>query len=43
MNQSISQRGVLRGLQLQKRKFAQPKLVRVIKGRVLKILFKTKS
>ncbi|WP_299670583.1 dTDP-4-dehydrorhamnose 3,5-epimerase [uncultured Polaribacter sp.] len=36
-NQSISQRGVLRGLHLQKGKYAQAKLVRVIKGSVLDI------
>ncbi|MDG2356764.1 MAG: dTDP-4-dehydrorhamnose 3,5-epimerase [Polaribacter sp.] len=36
-NQSISQRGVLRGLHFQKGKFAQSKLVRVIKGRVLDV------
>ena len=36
-NQSISQRGVLRGLHIQKGKFAQAKLVRVIKGKVLDV------
>lgn len=36
-NQSMSQRGVLRGLHFQKGKFAQAKLVRVIKGRVLDV------
>ena len=36
-NQSISQRGVIRGLHFQKGKFAQSKLVRVIKGRVLDV------
>jgi dTDP-4-dehydrorhamnose 3,5-epimerase len=37
-NQSISQRGVLRGLHFQKGEFAQAKLVRVIKGRVLDVV-----
>jgi len=36
-NQSISKRGVLRGLHLQKGEFAQAKLTRVIKGRVLDV------
>ena len=36
-NQSISQRGVLRGLHLQKGIHAQTKLVRVIKGKVLDV------
>ena len=36
-NQSISQRGVLRGLHMQKGSFAQAKLVRVIKGKVLDV------
>jgi dTDP-4-dehydrorhamnose 3,5-epimerase len=36
-NQSISQRGVLRGLHMQKGAFAQAKLVRVIKGKVLDV------
>ena len=36
-NQSISQKGVLRGLHMQKGEFAQAKLVRVIKGKVLDI------
>lgn len=37
-NQSISQRGVLRGLHFQKGEFAQAKLVRVIKGKVLDVV-----
>ena len=37
-NQSISQRGVLRGLHLQKGIHAQAKLVRVIKGKVLDVV-----
>ncbi|TXD49700.1 dTDP-4-dehydrorhamnose 3,5-epimerase [Polaribacter sp. IC073] len=36
-NQSISQKGVLRGLHLQKGGFAQAKLVRVVKGKVLDV------
>ncbi|QKX04708.1 dTDP-4-dehydrorhamnose 3,5-epimerase [Aquimarina sp. TRL1] len=36
-NQSISSRGVLRGLHFQKGKFAQAKLVRVISGEVLDV------
>ena len=37
-NQSISQKGVLRGLHLQKGNFAQAKLVRVVKGSVLDVV-----
>ena len=37
-NQSISQRGVLRGLHIQKGVFSQSKLVRVIKGKVLDVV-----
>ncbi len=36
-NQSMSQRGVLRGLHFQKGEHAQAKLVRVIKGKVLDV------
>lgn len=37
-NQSISSKGVLRGLHFQKAEMAQAKLVRVVKGRVLDIV-----
>ena len=37
-NQSISQKGVLRGLHFQNGEFAQAKLVRVIKGSVLDVV-----
>jgi dTDP-4-dehydrorhamnose 3,5-epimerase len=37
-NQSTSQRGVLRGLHMQKGEFAQAKIVRVIKGKVLDVV-----
>ena len=37
-NQSISSKGVLRGLHFQKGEMAQAKLVRVVKGRVLDIV-----
>lgn len=37
-NQSISQKGVLRGLHFQKGKHAQAKLVRVIRGEVLDVV-----
>ena len=37
-NQSVSKRGVLRGLHFQKGKYAQAKLVRVIQGEVLDIV-----
>jgi len=37
-NQSISQRGVLRGLHFQKGAYAQAKLVRVVKGKVLDVV-----
>ncbi|WP_296634941.1 dTDP-4-dehydrorhamnose 3,5-epimerase [Polaribacter sp.] len=37
-NQSISQKGVVRGLHLQRGDFAQAKLVRVIKGEVLDVV-----
>jgi dTDP-4-dehydrorhamnose 3,5-epimerase len=36
-NQSISQKGVVRGLHIQKGEFAQAKLVRVIQGEVLDV------
>jgi len=37
-NHSISQKGVLRGLHLQKGKYAQAKLVRVVKGAVMDVV-----
>ncbi len=37
-NQSLSQRGILRGLHAQTNPFAQGKLVRVIKGKVLDVV-----
>lgn len=37
-NQSISKRGVLRGLHLQTGKFAQSKLITVVKGEVLDVV-----
>jgi dTDP-4-dehydrorhamnose 3,5-epimerase len=37
-NQSISQRGILRGLHIQKGKFSQAKLVRIIQGEVLDVV-----
>jgi len=37
-NQSISQKGVLRGLHIQKGEFSQSKLVRVIQGKVLDVV-----
>ena len=37
-NQSISRKGVIRGLHYQEGKYAQAKLVRVVKGRVLDVI-----
>lgn len=37
-NEAFSNRGVLRGLHFQKREFAQAKLVRVVKGKVLDVV-----
>jgi dTDP-4-dehydrorhamnose 3,5-epimerase len=37
-NQSISHKGVLRGLHFQENEFAQAKLVRVVKGKVLDVV-----
>lgn len=37
-NQSVSQRGVLRGLHMQQGEYAQAKLVRVVKGKVLDVV-----
>ena len=37
-NQSVSSKGVLRGLHFQKGKMAQAKLIRVIKGKVLDVV-----
>ena len=37
-NEAFSNRGVLRGLHFQKGKFAQAKLVRVVKGKVLDVV-----
>lgn len=42
-NQSFSNRGVLRGLHFQKGEFAQAKLVRVIKGKVLDVVVDLRS
>jgi len=42
-NQSYSNRGVLRGLHFQKGEFAQAKLVRVIKGKVLDVVVDLRS
>lgn len=37
-NQSVSNRGIIRGLHIQRGEFAQSKLVRVIKGEVLDVV-----